>query len=248
MFAKNPRQALILLLFLWLAQPACFCADKGDVWIVDYGAGLITAPSRIYLGADAIKITTTGGNIVVARAPVWDATMVNESTKTIFEHRAANWQKNGFFLERNADRDEFNRKKTVSDEKLTFRGLASRRLVWKTMHSDDFYMSRAKPQVCMVELVETKAIPCSKMQIEVLSAWYGIKNLDGVPLYWVEKLPKRNNIRLKAMKIARVPASQVSFKPPAGMRKVSSMFELNNRQKLTNTLHDIFGLEESDKK
>lgn len=245
MFDKRPRQALILLLFLWLAQPACLGAD---VWIVDYSAGLITAPSRVYLGPDAIKITTTGGNIVVVRAPAWNATMANETTRTIFEHPAASWQKNGFFIERDASKDDFDRKKAILDEKLTFRGLASRKLVWKTMHSDDFYMHRAKPQVCLVELVETRAIPCSKMQIEVLSAWYGVKNLDGVPLYWVEKLPKRNNIRLKAMKIARVPASQVSFKASSGMRKVSSMFELNNRQKLTNTLHDIFGLEESDKK
>lgn len=248
MFDKRPRQALILLLFPWLAQPACLAADKGDVWIVDYGAGLITAPSRIYLGLDAIKITTTGGNIVVARAPAWNATMVNQNTKTLFEHSAANWQKSGFYLERDAGKDDFDRKKAILDEKLTFRGLPSRRLVWKTMHSDDFYMTRTKPQVCLVELIETRAIPCSKMQMEVLSAWYGIKNLDGVPLYWVEKLPKRNNIRLKAIKIARVPASRVSFKAPSGMRKVSSMFELNNRQKLTNTLHDIFGLEESDKK
>ncbi|MBZ0189141.1 MAG: hypothetical protein K8F91_23050 [Candidatus Obscuribacterales bacterium] len=237
-------RTILSLTILLATAPACQAKpEPAACWLIEYKAGLVTAASRAYLAKDAVKVVTGGGYEITARAPTWDASMVNLNSKKIYEHPAKVWQEHGFFTERAASDDDFNRAKTVSDKKINFRGLPSRHLVWKTLHSDDYYRMRSKPQICMIELTETSAIPSSKMQIEFLSAWYGVRHLEGVPLLWVEKQPDKTDLRLKAWRISKIPAANVSFKPTPGCTKVPAMLDLMNK-KLGDTLKDLMGVED----
>lgn len=151
--------------------------------------------------------------------------------------------KDGFFIDRPDPKEYMNPRKAASTEQINFRGLAATRRRWYTIESDHFYRHRSKPQKCTIELVTTDgAIPIKNMQLEVLSAWYGIPNLTGVPLFWQNVMPTEKSLRLRVAKVSRVPAKSVSFKPMSGCTKVTSMMKLVDKR-FSNALNDFMEFE-----
>ena len=164
-------------------RPVKSKADSALGWQINYFPGQVTAASSVYLDNNAIKIVTEGSFEIIAKAPSWSAVVTNTKTKRSCELTPARWMKEGFFLDPPDAKEYMNPKKADSTDQLNFRGLPSKRRTWITMESDALYRYRAKPQRCVIELISTEGIPTSTMQREILSAWYGIPNLEGVPLF-----------------------------------------------------------------
>lgn len=218
--------------------------DSSAVWKIDYYPGQVSAASTVFLSPDALKICTEGSFEVSATAPAWTATVVNKKSKLSCDLPASKWMKEGFFMDPPDPNEYMNPRQAVVNELINFRGLAARRRTWKTMESDGFYRYRADPQKCTIELISTNdAIPVNKMQLAILSAWYAIPNLTGVPLSWHNFLPREKVMRLKVANIQQVPKASVSFQPRSGCKKETTMMKLVDN-KFSEALTDFIELEE----
>lgn len=196
------------------------------VWKIDYFPGQTSAASTVYLGKDCIKIVTQGSFEIVARAPDWSATVTNKSKKYSCELPATRWMKEGFFLDP-PEKNYMHPKHAASEQRMNFRGLPALHRKWNTLESDGFYRYRSQPKKCVIELVTTDgAIPASKMQLELISVWYGIPHLSGIPLFWQNVMPNEKSLRLKTSNISVVAGNSISFKPMDGCIKQNSMMSL----------------------
>jgi hypothetical protein len=213
-------------------------------WRIDYLPGQTSAASTVFLTKDSVRINTDGSYEITAHAPEWSATVVNKKMKFSCELPAARWMKDGFFLDRPDAKEYMNPKDAASEEKVNFRGLQATRRKWDTLESDQFYRYRVEPQKCVIELITTDgAIPATKMQLELLSAWYGIPSLKGVPLFWQNILPKEKSLRLRVSNVSRVPVNSISFKVMPGCTKQTSMMKLVDN-KYSNAMTDFIEFEQ----
>jgi hypothetical protein len=201
-------------------------SSGAKIWKIEYLPGQTSAASTVYLGKDCIKIETKGSFEIVAHAPDWTATVVNKNKRYSCERQASRWMKEGLFMDP-PEKGYMNPKRADSEQKINFRGIPAIQRKWNTLESDAFYRYRSQPKRCVIELVTADgAIPVSKMQLELLSVWYGIPYLSGVPLFWQNVMPAEKSLRLKTSNVSLVPENSVSFKPLAGCVKQSSMMAL----------------------
>jgi len=201
-------------------------APTEKVWRIDYFPGQTSAASTVFLGKDCVKIVTQGSFEIVAQAPDWTATVVNKGKKYSCELPATRWMKEGFFLDP-PEKNYMHPKHAASEQHINFRGLPAIQRKWNTLESDGFYRYRSQPQKCVIELVTTDgAIPASKMQLELVSVWYGIPHLSGIPLFWQNVMQNEKSLRLKTLNVSVVPGNSISFKPMAGCVKQTSMMSL----------------------
>jgi hypothetical protein len=216
-----------------------------SIWQIDYLPGQVSSGSRVYLSKDALKICTDGSFEVTAKAPAWTATVINKKRKLLCELTAEKWMKQGFFLDPPDPKEYMNPNRAATREKVNFRGLQAQKLTWDTIESDQFYRYRSKPQKCVIELISTTSgvIPATEMQLELLSIWYGIPNLTGIPLFWQNVMAKEKTQRLKVSNVSKVTASSVSFKPASGCKRELSMMKIIDN-KFSRTLTDFIEVEE----
>jgi len=197
-----------------------------DVWQVEYDRGQTAAAASVYITKDKVKLDTHGLYEITASGPAWSAVVVNKKTKKMVELPAAVWQKQGFFIDPPAS-DYMNPKNKASEETLNFRGLPAKRRTWKTMESDGFYRYRSEPQKCTIELITMDGgIPIDKMQLALISVWYGIPHPSGIPLIWQNIMKKETTQRLRVLNVAKIPAGSVSFQPTKGCKRELSMMTL----------------------
>lgn len=221
-----------------------------SVWRISYFPGQVSAASTVYLSKDAIKIATEGSYEIVAREPTWNAIVTNKKNKRSCELTPQKWRKEGFFLDPPDAKEYMNPKQANTSEKINFRGLQSRKRIWVTIESDAFYRYRADPQKCLIELISTEgAIPCSQMQREILASWYGIPNLEGVPLFWENRMKNSSSLRLKVANVERVNVPSEIFLPMNGTQKEVSMMKLvDNKYKTAITDFIEYDIEQASEK
>lgn len=196
-------------------------------WRISYFPGQVSSASTVYLSNDAIKIATLGSFEVIAKAPTWKAIVTNKNKKQSCELTPAQWKKDGFFFDRPDAKEYMNPKDAETSERINFRGLQSRKRIWQTIESDQFYRYRSDPQKCAIELISTEgSIPCSPMQREILSSWYGIPNLEGVPLFWQNRMKNEATLRLKVSNVERVILGPADFMPMKGTHRETSMMKI----------------------
>lgn len=202
-------------------------AGASSGWRIKYFPGQITAGSTVYLSNNAIKIVTDGSFEVVAKAPTWSAIVSNTKKKISCELPSESWIKQGFFLDPPNPKEYMNPRNAASSEKINYRGLPSKKQVWHTIESDNFiYRARSKPQSCSIELISTDAIPVSPMQRKILSTWYGIPNLEGLPLFWQNVMKSESSLRLKVAKVEPAVVAPTMFEPLKGTKRELSMLKL----------------------
>lgn len=216
--------ALVAAFLFSLLNAAGAAPAPKNIWRVRYARGLYSAPSTVYLASNAVKIVTDGGYEITAKAPDWTASVFRCVQKAYNHRPMKTWKSAGFFVDSDPD---LNPKKAVSDVKTTFMGLPARRLTWNTTEVDDYYQERSKSQPSVTQLVETTDIPCLPEQTALLSSWYGIPYLSGVPLQHQRRSSNKVAYPLKAESIEKVSASEVSFElNPPGCKKVAQMRDL----------------------
>ncbi len=225
-------------------------SESISVWRISYFPGQVSAASTVYLSKDAIKISTEGSYEIIAREPTWNAVVTNKKTKRSCELPPQKWRKEGFFLDPPDPKEYMNPKQANTSEKINFRGLQSRKRIWVTIESDAFYRYRADPQKCLIELISTEgAIPCSLMQREIISSWYGIPNLEGVPLFWENRMKNSTSLRLKVANVDRVNVPSEMFLPMKGTQRELSMMQLvDNKYKTAVTDFMEFDNEQAERK
>lgn len=223
-------------------------AAARTAWRIDYDAGLVTGRTQVFASPDAVKIET-GLYEIIARGPAWSATIVNRKTKRICELTAERWQKDGFFIEPHAP-GYMAPEAALSNEKLKYSGMPARKMTWKTVESDDFFQERSKPKKGIITLIQDDGgVPMSKMQLKLLSAWYGCPSITGIPLYWVNNLtdPKTKKseirVRLKANGIGKVPINSVSWQSIKGCKPEKNLMNLVDNR-ITNTITDFVEVED----
>jgi hypothetical protein len=217
----DPSQAKV-------TKPTAKTKANGSLgWQINYFPGQVTAASTVYLAGNAVKIVTEGSYEIIAKAPSWSATVTNMKTKRSCELTSSRWIKEGFFLDPPDAKEYMNPKRADTTEHLNYRGLKAQKRVWITIESDALYRYRTKPQRCAIELISTNgAIPCSPMQRELLSVWYGIPSLEGVPLFWQNVMEGNRSQRLKVANVQRVTLGPENFVPLKGTKREASMLKL----------------------
>lgn len=230
--------ALTATFLVSLLNAASAAPAAKTIWRIRYARGLYSAPSTVYLSNNAVKIVTDGGYEITAKAPDWTATVFRCVQKAYNHRPMKTWKSAGFFVDSDPD---LNPKRAVGDVKTTFMGLPARRLTWNTTEVDDYYQERSKSQPSITQLVQTTDLPCTPEQTALLSAWYGIPQLTGVPLQHQRKSSNRVAYPLKVESIEKVSASEVSFElNPPGCKKVAQMRDLISN-KIKDTMMMMFG-------
>lgn len=219
-------------------------AVSSSGWRINYLPAQVTAASTVYLSKDAIKIVTEGEFEVVAKAPTWSAIVTNGKKKLSCELAPSRWKKEGFFVDPPDPREYMNPEKADSIEKINYRGLQSKKRTWQTIESDQFYRHRSKPKRCTIELISTDGlIPFNTMQRAIFASWYGIPNLDGVPLYWANKIyGEPISQRLKVAKLQPLDIGRDTFVPMKGTKRESSMMKLVDH-KFSTTIADFMEID-----
>ncbi len=219
------------------AKPA---KDSGTVWKFSFERGLYSAPSTVYIAKDALKIVTQGGYEVVAKAPDWTATVYRCNQKAYCYRTMKEWKAAGFFVSQDESGD-LDPRKAITDVKTTFMGLPARRMSWKTVEQDDYYQQRSKAQPATTQMVQTTDVPCTRNQIDLLTAWYGFPYLTGVPLQVQRRTVSKVIYPHKLEFAEKLKASQVSFDLDLkGCKKVAQMRDLIPHQ-IKDTMLMMFG-------
>lgn len=226
----------------------CSAAASKTAWRIDYDAGLVSGKTTVYASSDAIKIDT-GLFEILAKAPSWNATIVNKKTRKVCNLPLERWQKDGFFLEPPAP-GYMAPKAAFENEKIKFSGMPARKMAWKTVESDDFFQERSKPKKGVITLVQDDgSVPLSKQQLKMISVWYGCPFITGLPLYWENNLtdPKTKKseiqVRMKALGIVKVPVTSVSWQTTKGCKPEKQLMNLVDKR-ITNTLTDFVEVED----
>jgi len=241
------RLGLSICLLFAIQIETCAAAPK-TAWRIDYDAGLVSGRTTVYAAPDAIRIDS-GLYEILAKGPVWSATIVNKKTMKVCELPMARWQKDGFFLEPPAP-GYMAPKAAFENEKLKFSGMPARKMSWRTVESDDFFQERSKPKKGVITLVQDDgSVPLSRPQLKMLSVWYGCPFITGLPLYWQNNLtdPKTKKseiqVRMKALGIAKIPITSVSWQTRKGCIQEKSLMSLVDKR-ITNTLTDFVEVED----
>lgn len=219
------RLGVAMLLFIG-QQPTALAAPANKVWRIDYdrSGSLLSGPSTVYLSDNAIRIET-GMYEMTASAPDWTAVIYSKTLNAYAVRTANKWRKQGFLMDSADSEDYLNPKSALRNEKVPYKGFATRKTTWKGVEMDQFYQVRSKNQACTIELYQTTSVPISKMQLEAIAMWYGVPYITGVPLLLQSILPNQMLIKLRALAFRSVP-NTVSFKGPAKGRKLASTMDL----------------------
>jgi hypothetical protein len=155
-------------------------AAKTSVCRIDYVnyRNLVPGKTSVYLSALAIKISDSGGYELTACAPKWEAVVVNPQAKMYCVVSEKLWGSSGFF----GNKDEADIGKITKQSTLSFLKQPAKQLEWNSEILDGFYQVHSSPEKCTGVLIEATNIPCVAVQRKLINAWFGIKELDAIPL------------------------------------------------------------------
>jgi len=210
-----------------------------NLWRLEYNRNTYSTGSLVVLlSDDAIKLETPGSFAVAAGGPKWIATVANLKEKKMCELTPAQW-KHGFFLERSDSEDEFNPKKAIAKIETNYKGMPATLFRWKKLESDDLYRERSAPSKITYELIVARDIPCSKMQLELISSWLSIPYLAGIPLFQQEITSRGPDWRLKLVRLTTLPRRSANLTiNTKGLTHVAKMHDMLEKG-LKNTVIDF---------
>jgi hypothetical protein len=177
------QKGSIAILFLFLAFLVAIApanAAKTKVWCIDYVnyRNLVPGKTSVCLSTLAIKITDTGGYQLTACAPNWEAVVVNPQAQMYCVLPEKLWRSYGFF----GNKDETDIGKITKQSTLLFLCQPAKQMEWSAEILDGFYQVHSAPEKCTGVLIEATNIPCLAVQRKLINAWFGIKDLDAIPL------------------------------------------------------------------
>jgi hypothetical protein len=172
--------SILVLSLAFLVAIAPVNAAKTKVCRIDYVnyRNLVPGKTSVYLSALAIKISDTGGYELTACAPKWEAVVVNPQARMYCVVPEKLWGSSGFF----GTKDDADIGKITKQSTLSFLNQPVKQLEWNSEILDGFYQVHSSPEKCTGVLIEATNIPCLAVQRKLITAWFGIKDLDAIPL------------------------------------------------------------------
>jgi len=172
--------AIPVLFLAFLVAIAPVNAAKTRVWRIDYVnyRNLIPGKTSVCLSPLAIKISDDRGYQLTACAPTWEAVVVNPQAHMYCVVPEKLWRSYGFF----GNKDDADIGKITKQSTLFFLNQPAKQLEWNSEILDGFYQVHSPAEKCAGVLIEATNIPCLAVQLKLINAWFGIKDLDAIPL------------------------------------------------------------------
>lgn len=161
-------------------QAAWSVPDK-TVWQINYQC-LMPPKCTVLIGSDAIKIVDAGGIELLAKAPQWDAYILNPKGKIMCLVPYKTWRARGSFM--HACDAASTTPKDLVDKSATLLGLPVNHYAVKEKKIDGFWRTRNQTKECTGQFYGTNAIPMPDAERDIFIAWLGLPKTKEFPLFY----------------------------------------------------------------
>jgi hypothetical protein len=198
------------------------------VWQISYVAAFPTK-CNVFIAPGNVKVINAGGIHMIAKAPRWDAYVINDKTKTICVVPYATWSARNSFI--HTSDMELPSGKHSLEEPTTFLGIPAIHYGIKDKAVDGFWQDRRKSADCVAQYYGTNEIPMVGAQRNIIIAWLGFPKTKELPLFWGRTFADGSkSFQLRATAIAKQKSQATLFAIPTNYKNASlfDIFEAAN--------------------
>jgi hypothetical protein len=223
---RNLQNKLLVITLSALASTLMLPAwsNSNTVWKISY----LTAFCKkcdVFIAPDEVKAVNENGMELLAKAPQWDAYVINTKAKSVCVVPFRRWYTDRCFLYHTEL--ESTSAKRVVDERSTFLGIPAVHFAVKGTVTDGLWQERDKPIDCVTHYYGTTEIPMTTAQKDLITAWLGMPRTKEFPLYWGRVLPDGSKPdTLKATAISKQKLASTLFVMPANFKKATGIFDV----------------------